>query len=238
MQPGDAVTFTIGRQTAAGAPSTDKVTADFITAAYLDGVLTSISPAYTEVTTSNGNWREYKLAATMPATAGRLKITVQPSSGFDVISPAMLEDEIEAYDADALANLFLTAQGQPGVLSAADSELGDIVDGDSYKSATLTMPSGKLTPFGQSDLTGLTMEAALMTAPGGTSYPITCTVVSAAARTLTISWDTQQHPSLTTQANAPWYIDIQGIKTGPPKIIVTLARYRFTQVWQRDTRTT
>lgn len=236
MIPGDTVSFTIGRQTAAGFPASGLATADFDVDAFLDGASTSISPTFTSVQT-NGGWWEYKMQTTMPATAGRLKITVQPTSGYDIISPSLIEGEIESYDTDTLANLFLTAQGQPGVLSAADSDLGDIVDGDDYISSTLTVPAAKLLPLGQSDLTGLTMEAAALDTPGGTPVTLTCTVVSAAANTLNISWTRSTFASLGTSPNKAWFIDVQAVKAGAPTKVATVLRYKFTMVWQRDTRT-
>ncbi len=239
MQPGNTIYLTIGRQTAAGLPSSGKALGDFTIAAYVDGVAASVSPSIAEIGV-NGAFQEYKAGFTVPSTAGRLKLKFQAASGYDIISPDIFEGEIESYDLDALASLFLTAQGTPGVLSAADSSLGDIVDGDSYLSGTLTMPAGKLSPFVIADISaaGITVEAAIMATPGGTSYPITVAVVSGVGLTFNIGWNTQQHPAMTTANSATWFIDVQVIKTGPPKQIITTNRYSFNQVWQRDTRTT
>ncbi len=211
--------------------------------------MTSPVTTATEISTVGNipnQWTQYKIAVTLSSTAGRFNERLMPASGYDLISPDIFQGEIEAYDTDALAALMLTQQGQPAVGSAADANIGDIVDGDSFISATLTVPLAKLTSlgYGLADLTGLTIEAAIMDAPGGTSYPITCAVVSAVGLTFAFSWVTQQHPALTTAPSKVWYIDIQLIKpldyplAGNLKTIVTTNRYMFTQVWQRETRTT
>lgn len=236
MQPGDTVNLTIGRQTASGASAPGKVTADFTVATYLNGAASSIGAAFTEIETS-GNWTMYKCAGTLPSTAGLVTIKIQPTSAYDVISPDTFEFEVEGYDQDATASLFLTAQGQPGVLSAADSDLGDVVDGDDYLSSTLTIPAAKLLPLGQSNIVGLTMEAAALDTPGGTPVPITCTVVSDTGNTVNISWTRTTFASLSTSPNKSWFIDIQAVKAGAPTKVVTTNRYKFTMVWQRDTRT-
>jgi hypothetical protein len=239
--PGEVVNFMIGRQTPAGAGASGKVAADFIMAPSLDGTVTTPVTTVTEIGLVGNipnQFSQYKVAVTLGATAGRFNERIMPASGYDLISPDIFQGEIEAYDLDSLAALMLTQQGQPAVQSASPSNLGDIIDGDSYQSPTLTVPLGMLTAFGQSDLTGLTIEAALMSAPGGTSYPITATVVSVPGLTFNIGWNTQQHPALTTQNSVNWTCDLQFIKTGPPKIIVTTNRYTFNQVWQADTRTT
>ncbi len=240
-QPGDTIYLVVGRQTPGGSGATGLVAADFVFAPSLDGAVTAPVTTCTEISTVGNvpnQWTQYKIAVTLTGSSGRFNERIMPASGFDLISPDVFQGEIEAYDVDALAALMLTSQGVPAVTSAADNDLGDIVDGDSYKSATLTVPLGKLTPLGVSDLTGLTAEAAIMLAPGGTSYPITMTVVSIPLLTFNISWTTQQHPALTTQNSVQCFIDVQFILPGSPNKIATTNRYTFTQVWQRDTRVT
>lgn len=238
MKISDTLTYRFARQNLLGTiGSTGKVAADF--AVTLNGVSQAIT-ALTEIGTT-GAWTEYSFTITAPATAGQFSVFIQPASGTDVIFPMYFYDDLQAYDETALANLLLTSQGVPGTQSAADSALGDIVDGDSYQSATLTMPSGKLSPFSITNIAaaGITVEAAIMGTPGGSSFPITAAVVSGPGLTFTFSWTAQQHTALAAgQQTAAWYIDVQVIKTGPPKIIVTTNRYSFNQVWQRDTRTT
>lgn len=240
MIPGDPIEVTAWRQTAAGAASTGKVLADFITDAYLDGDAVAMVWVVTEGVT-DGAWRQYKFASTLPSTAGYLQVFFQPASGTDFISPSSFGGEIESYDMDAMAALFLTAQGVPAVTSAADSNLGDVVDGDTYKSATLTFPSGKLSPHGITDISavGITLQASIKATPGGTAYPITATVVSGPGLTFNISWaggSSQPFPALTTQANVAQYIDVQILKTGVPNVIVTGYRLSFNQVWAREDR--
>jgi hypothetical protein len=236
----DTVTLYVGRQTADERPAYTRAAGDFVVS--LNGVLKTIGN-FTEIGNPTGSkWCDYSFTVGLDSAIGLKAIRVEPTDNTlstDVIA-VWYGGEIENYDNDMLASLLLTQQGIPAVTSAADNSLGDIVDGDSYKSATLTMPAAKLTPFSISDISaaGITVEAAIMGAPGGTSYPITAAVVSGTGLSFTISWDTQLHPGLTTTSSATWYIDVQVIKTGPPKQIITTNRYSFNQVWQRDTRTT
>ncbi len=240
MKTGDTITIRFKRQsilsTGSVAGASGKVVGDHVTT--VNGSTVTLG-SFTEIGTV-GSWTEYSGTTTAPSTAGLFSVTVQTAAGTDIISPSAFLFDVMAYDDAALANLLLTTQGIPSVLSAADSSLGDIVDGDSYLSSTLTMPAGKLSPFSITNIAavGITVEAAIMLAPNGTSYPITAAVVSGPGLTFTVGWDTQQHPAMTTQSMLVWSMDVQVIKTGPPKQIITTNRYTFNQVWQRDTRTT
>jgi hypothetical protein len=237
--PGEVVNFVIGRQTPAGAGASGKVAADFVMAPSLDGTITTPVTAVTEmglVGNIPNQWSQYKVAVTLGSTAGRFNERIMVASGYDLISPDIFQGEIEAYDLDSLAALMLTQQGQPAVQSASPSNIGDIVDGNSYQSATLTVPLGMLTAFGQSDLTGLTIRSAVMTSPGATSYPITATVVSVPGLTFNFGWIAQQHPALTTQNSVNWRVDIEFIKAGAPATIVTTNVYTFNQVWRAEVR--
>lgn len=242
MIPGETYNETILWGTVLGGPALGRTTAHLILNGYLSGAVSSLTPSLTYLAnTADGRYAAYKLSYALPATAGQFKRYVASAYPLDVILTADKDGEIEGYDLDSLAALLLTAQGVPAVQSAVDSDLGDIVDGDSYKSATLTMPAGKLSPFGITDITVTAtrkVEAAIMGTSGGTSYPITATVVSGPALTFTISWQTQQHPALGTGIDsAAWHIDVQVVDTASGTTIVTTNRYRFQQVWQRDTRT-
>ncbi len=237
-QPGDTITLYAPRQTPGGTPAYSRVLSDFVVSR--NGILQTPG-SFTEIGAPSGSqFSWYSFTVVLPTAIGQQSFSIEPAANAyatDLI-PQWYGGELETYDIDALASLTLQQQGIPGVRSAADSSLGDIVDGDSYKSDTLTMPSGKLSPFGITDISavGITVEAAIMAAPGGTSYPITATVVSGTGPTFTISWDTQAFPALTTATSATWYIDVQCVKTGPPKQIITTNRYSFNQVWQRETR--
>lgn len=240
MIPGDLIEVNVWRQTAAGAASTGKVLADFIIDQQLDGDAVSMTWVVTEGVT-DGTWRAYKFASTLPSTAGYLQLFFQPATGTDFLSPSKFGGEIESYDMDSMAALFLSSQGIPAVTSAADNTLGDIVDGDTYKSATLTFPSGKLSPHGITDISavGITLQASVKATPGGTAYPIVATVVSGPGLTFNISWAggaTQPFPALTTEANKAQFIDVQVLKSGTPNVIVTGYRLSFNQVWQREDR--
>lgn len=235
---GSTITLTVGRQTPDELPAYSRVESDFVVT--LNGVLQALGN-FTEVGVASGSrWCDYSFDVDLSDSAGVDAFRIETAdNGYatDSIDRWYVSDT-QGYDLDTLASLMLQAQGLPGVRSAADSDLGDIVDGDSYLSDTLTMPAGKLSPFGITDVSapGITVEAAIMAAPGGTSYPITAAVVSGPGLTFTIGWNTQQHPPLTTQASVQYYIDVQVIKAGPPKQIITTNRYTFDDVWQRETR--
>ena len=238
---GETVTLYVGRQTPDELPAYTRSASDFVVT--LNGVLQTIDN-FTEIGVANGSrWCDYSFDVDLSDTVGINNIRIETAdNGYaDDVIGSWYAGDIESYDNDALAALLLTQQGIPAITSAADSLLGDIVDGDSYKSSTLTMPAAKLSPFNITDISaaGITVEAAIMGTPGGTSYPITAAVVVGTDLSFTIGWDSQQHPALTTGVNSvTWYIDVQVIKTGPPKQIITTNRYSFVQVWQRDTRTT
>ncbi len=240
--PSDTVTMYVPRQTAAGAPAYSRLSSDFVVSR--NGVLVTIS-SLTEIGVPVGSlfcW--YSFTVTELATTGLRLYTIEPAQNAystDYIG-AWYGGEIEAYDLDSLAGLMLQQQGIPGVRSAADSNLGDIVDKDTYISDTLTMPLGKLSPHGITDISaaGITLQAAVMASAGGTSYPITATVVSGPGLTFNIRWSggtSQPFPALvTTTPSMPQFIDVQILKTGAPNVIITTNRYTFTQVWERESR--
>lgn len=240
-QPGDTLTLYAPRQTAAGTPAYTRAVGDFVVAC--NGTLATLS-SFTEVGVPSGSQFDwYSFTVTAPSTVGIKTYTIEPAqNGYstDLIG-AWYSGELEVYDNDALASLMLQQQGIPGVRSAADSSLGDIVDRDTYISDTLTMPSGKLSPFGITDISaaGITLEASVMATPGGTSYPITATVVSGTSFTFNLRWSggaSQPFPVLGSVSSLTNYIDVQILKTGSPNIIITTNRYSFNQVWERESR--
>jgi hypothetical protein len=240
--PSDPLSFVVWRQTVAGTASLGKVAADFSVLGYDDGTYSALTvSSVTEGATVGpvGNqWRSYAIAlAAIPATIGYIQIRVEPASGMDLISPQTVSGEIEAYDLDSLAGLLLTSTGVPAVQSAADGELGDIVMGDAWRTATLTVPLGKISPWGYSDLTGMTISAGARKTPGVPSTPavISATIVDSASRTFYLSFDT--FPAAmdlgSTETQVDWFIDVQLKHTASARII-TSNRYHVRVVWQRD----
>ncbi len=156
--------------------------------------------------------------------------------------------EGQSYDEDSLAGLFLTAQGVPGVQSAADGDLGDVVMGDSWHSGTLTVPLGKISPFGYTDLTGMTLTAGLKQDPTTTAIIATSatspapytTIVDASARTVSLQWITfpsaMNLGSDADDLSAVWFIDLQLKHTASTRLMTPL-RYQLRVVWHRDTTT-
>ncbi len=162
------------------------------------------------------------------------------------LDPGTWATEGQAYDEDSMAGLFLTAQGVPGVQSAADGDLGDVVMGDSWHSGVLTVPLGKISPFGYSDLTGMTLTAGLKQDPtttvvaSSTTPNLYTTIIDASARTVSAQWITfptaMNLGSDADDLSATWMIDLQLKHTVSGRIITPL-RYSLRVVWQRDQAT-
>lgn len=234
--PSTTFPFDVWRQTAAAAPSLGLLLADFAITILLDGVVQSITPTVTEGATT-GQLRAYKISLTTPATTGILQILVEPAAGTDVIVGGLVTVDLQAYNETTLAGLILTSQGVPGVRTAEANDLGQVVSGDSYASDTLTVPLGKLTPFGFTDLTGLTLSVEARTAPNtpSSSIALTGTIVSVASRTFTFKWDAMPAGMLlTTETSVTWYIDCQFRETAAPNRIITTNRYFIQVVWDAN----
>ena len=243
--PGSVFSFTVLRQTALGAAATGKVAADFDIACWLDGVLQTLSPTptVTELTTE-GDARAYRVTLTLPSTTGHLQIAVLPVSGStDIIIDGQLVGSLESYTMDGLAGLLLTAQGVPAVQSAADGDLGQVVEDDSFQSEVLTFPLGKLTPFGLgfADLATATITAQAKAEPAdATPATLVVTPVNlAGAGTLRIGWDAWPGGIMdlgASEQSKRVYIDVQAEFAGPTRYITGL-RYQLEIVWQRNTNT-
>jgi hypothetical protein len=234
--PSTTLTFDVWRQTAAGVASTGKVLADFAVAFLLDGTVQAITPTVTEGATS-GLWRAYEFELTLPASTGIFQAFIDVASGTDSVGGGLLTLDLQAYNETSIAGLILTSQGVPGVRSAVPNDLGEVVSGDSYASDTLTVPLGKLTPFGFTDLAGLTLSVEARTGPGvpASSVALTGTIVSSALRTFTFKFDAMPASMLlTTQDSVVWYIDCQFRETAAPNRIITTNRYYFSVVWDAN----
>ena len=237
MIAGEAVSLTVFRQTIAGAPST---TSTFAVDAFVNGASYSAVATSTLIgATADGLWNAYKIALTLSSTTGNHELRIAPASGTDIVEPAIWTGDAELYDSDSLAGLLLTSQGTPAVRSQSDSDLGQMVDGDSYLSDVLTIPLGKISPWGYSSLTPFTMSIAAKSAnttAAAVSFS-TATVVDASARTVRFGFDA--FPSEMALASAEnqkdWYIDVQFRDTSfTPNRVITGGRYKLTVVWERN----
>ena len=205
-----------------------------------DGDNLSSQPTWTIEPASNWTIRNgaHIVEHTVPSGVGVALATV-PGWAQD---PGSWSTEGQSYDEDSLAGLFLTAQGVPGVQSAADGDLGDVVMGDSWHSGTLTVPLGKISGFGYSDLSGMTISAAFKRNPSDTpvNTGVTAAIADASARTVTVSWTTfptgMNLGSDADDLSETWYLDIQ-LKHTVSGRILTVLRYQLRVVWQRDTTT-
>lgn len=237
--PSTTLSFDVWRQTAAGAASTGKVIGDFAYAILLDGTAQAITATLTEGATS-GLWRAYKMSFTTPATTGTLQAFFDVASGTDVVAGGLVTVDLQAYNETTLAGLILTSQGIPGITTTDPSDLGQVKSGDSYNTGTLTVPLGKLTPFGFTDLTGLTISAEARTAPNtpSSSVALTSAIVSAASRTFYVKWDAMPAGMvLTTETSVIWYIDVQFKETAAPNRIVTTNSYFIAVTWDANDTT-
>lgn len=194
------------------------------------GTNLSSQPTYT--VTSQGGGR-HTIAYTVPSGIWLAFVTV-PAWASD---PGVWGAEGTANDIDTVAGILSTSQGVPGVQSASDSDLGDVVMGDSWNSGTLTIPLGKISAFGYSDLTGMTLTAAFKQDPTTTAVAATATILDASARTITVSWITfpaaMNLAGTATDERQVWYADAQ-LKHTVSGRIITGYRFQLAVVWQRD----
>ncbi len=195
------------------------------------------------IAVESGNTRgKHLVTYTVPSGVGISKFTV-PGWASD---PGAFAVEGQAYDEDSLAGLVLTSQGVPGVQSAADGDLGDVVMGDSWSSGTITVPLGKISPFGYSTLVGMTLSAGYKQDPSTvalvstTSPALYTTIIDATALTVKAEWLTFPTAlnlgSTSSDLGADWYMDLQLKHTASGRIM-TVGRYKLRVLWQRDTTT-
>ncbi len=156
--------------------------------------------------------------------------------------PGAFGGEGTSYDEDSLAGLFLTSTGIPAAQSAADQDLGDVVDGDSWSSGTLNIPLGKITPFGIvfADLndTDFTLTAGLKSTPADASVPIDAAFGGSVTTdgAFIVSWDTFPTAMAlsATLTDKQWFLDVQIAETAAPNRVITTNRYALRVVWDRD----
>lgn len=241
MLPSETISETILWGSVLGGPALGRVTADVQLSGYINGAASTLTPTLTDIgTTADGRFRAYKLSYALPATPGIFRRYIGSRFPLDIIQSNNLYGEVESYDLDSLAGLLLTSTGTPGVQSAADGDLGDIVMGDAFASAVTTIPLGKISNFGYSDLTGMTITAGVKVLPTDTAIILSspgAAIVSAAARTVTFGWNTWPGGILDlsgTETTKQAYLDVQLKHTVSGRIITGL-RYGFTVQWQRDT---
>ncbi len=206
------------------------------------GVALTSQPTWSIAVESGSTSGKHLVRYTLPAGFALAKVTV-PAGATD---PGSWASEGDSYDIDTLAGLLLTSQGVPGVQSAADGDLGDVVMGDSWSSGTITVPLGKISPFGYSTLTGMTLSAGFKQDPStvalvSTTTPaLFTTVIDATARTVKAEWLTFPTAlnlgATASDLGADWYMDLQ-LKHTVSGRIMTVGRYKLRVVWQRDTTT-
>lgn len=234
MRPGDTLDLTTKLEDAAGAAVTGEA-ANISVAAYLDGVSTAVGETVTEIGSSG--W--YKVSLTLPASAGFLLVRLSHTGTATTLVPDLFSGEVESADLDSIAETLSTSTGEVASNSADDGDLGDVVEGDAWASGTLTVPTAFLSRFGYSDLSGMTISAALKDAPDGTEVGsaegVSASIISTTSRTVKVSWTTwpTELDLGSTETEKVWYLDIQLKHTGSGQILTPL-RYTMRVVWQRD----
>lgn len=199
------------------------------------GVALAAQPTYT-VAVLDSTIGLHRIIYTLPSGIGFILPTIPTGYRMD---PRAWTFEGESYDADSIAGLLQTVQGVPLITSAADGDLGDVVDGDAWSGGTLTIPIGRLTPFGltYADLAAGTITAGLKSSPTDTMTAITCAFVSAPAGTFKPSWATFPAAMKLTGSDQykTWYMDVQFKSAGG--LLITTNRYVLRVAWERDTVT-
>lgn len=195
-------------------------------------------------TTSDGTaeWTCYRIRGlhqvAFTAQAGDSFVTLRMPAT-EICEPSGWRSDVQSYDLDSIGAAIAGGIETPGVLAAEDQDLGTITVGDSYRSPILTIPSATADQIhGVTDFTGYTITAAMRFAPGdpATDIDITASWVSAASRTLRISWDTMPAgiaTKLSTATSVDCYIDVQ-VSGGSPSKKFTYLKYRLTVVWDRN----
>ncbi len=237
MITGDSIPKLISLQTSAGVVQSYADKTAFQAAGWdltwrdVDGTALTTQPTWTIATEGNG---AHRVKYTVPSGFWWVEPTVPAGYRMD---PYIWPGEGQAYDEDSIAGLLQTAQGIPVVNSAADGDLGDIVNGDSWMPPVITVPIGKISGFGYSTLAGMTISAAFKNAPADTAVACTAAIVDATARTVRVSF--LAFPaglSPGTELTKQFYLDIQ-LKHTVSGTIITVGRYAVRVVWQRDVTT-
>lgn len=200
----------------------------------VDGVALASQPTWVLSDQGDG---EHLVKYTVPSGFYWVKVTAPEGR---VASPAGWSNEGEAYDADSIAGLLLTNQGVPAVISAADADLGDVVDQDDWTTETLYIPLGRLTRWGLTfaDLaSGWEITAAFKAAPGDTAVPVDCEFVDTATGAFRIFWEdwpTGDAMELDDTATSKVvYCDVQLSRTSDD-LRLTTNRYQLQIVWERN----
>jgi hypothetical protein len=242
------ITLTVARGTTAGAALSYANKAALTAAGWdliaydVDGVALTSQPTWS-IAVVDATTGAHRVKWTMPSGKGYIRLTIPTYWRAD---PYGWTFDGQTYDDDAIAGLLLINQGVPAISSAADGNLGDVVEHDSYKSPTLNLTLGKLARFGYaySDLAaGFTFSAMAKHQPSDTAVAITFTAGASIATdgAFTIGWDTFPATILTldnaNNENAKTvYIDVQVKHTATGRLITT-NRYALQVVWDRDTAT-
>lgn len=101
MVPGQTITATIFRRTAAGAPSAGFGTSDFSVQAFLNGAPVSVTPTITDQGAAGPDAEAYSLQVTLPGTKGIFALRAPAAVGTDLVWPEF-EWEITNNDEDSI----------------------------------------------------------------------------------------------------------------------------------------
>lgn len=215
--------------------------ADFLAAGwaveYWIGGVKQTSPVWSFVVVNAATGR-YDLTVT--AIVGQGEIQIYPPAGITCNVQGYTLD-VEQNNLDGIESTLLSTTGLPSSSSTSATTtgaLGTMVSGDSYQSPTLTIPLTAFQAlFSQTDLSGITIEAAAATDANATPINLpTPTIVNSASRIISLSWPLQTLLLAAGVSSQNYQIDVQCIKPGAPNKILTVFQLSITVVWQSDVR--
>lgn len=233
MLPGDSITLYVGRQTLAGLPAGSGYTTASNWRVVFNGA--SQTPSTVAYIGAVGNQSYYSLVVTLPAAAGLVLQVVEPTATDDVC--IWSTGEVESFDLESLAALLSSSVGV-SASTVSQSDFGTIVMGDSFDTGTLVVPLARVSKFGYTDLSGMTISAALKNAPADSPVAASASIISTSARTIKAYWG--PFPAglnlSGTEQSKTFRLDIQLKKTADSNLI-TVVSGTITVIWQADTTT-
>lgn len=234
---GDVASYLIDWQQSDGTARTGKVLGNLTRTWHKPSGSFTPTDALTEI--SGGR---YRYDVTMPAEHVAISGILLPDTATDVIVGNLIDEQVVESDTDSLADMLTVGTvSTGGQLLADDIDLGDVVEGDAYRSPTFTVDPALLARWGYANLASFAtgdLRSALKFQPTDTPVTVTSELVSGAGSQVRFLWATWP-AALNLPAGErekTVFADIQLIDT-PNSRIVTIARAQLRIVWQREART-
>lgn len=206
----------------------------------VDGVALTSQPTWA-IAVVDSAAGEHRIKWTEPSGAGYFLLT--KTNAYYRSDPYGWSFDGASYSIDDVMALLQINQGVPAITSAADGDLGDVVDGDSYRSAALTIPEGKLARFGYTyaDLASpdWIFSVGVKHVPSDDGFAIDFIPGASIATdgAFSLGWDAMDTAmrlsDATDETSKQFFIDVQLINT-VDDIVITTNRYAINNVWERD----